>query len=203
MNYTKNQDNKYSLSITNDITVSLLMAHAWWRPGHGETLHLSLQLCIQRRQTSTQKSTVPKGFMLWKWVSDSLQPHGLIYSPWNSPGQNTGAGSRSLLHGIFPTQWLNPDLLHHRQILYQQSYQGSLKDILLVSTDPLVVARRLICSTACGILLPWPEIKPMSPTLQGRFLTAGPPGKSRLKTQLTLHLGKARILQIMVFILEE
>ena len=27
---------------------------------------------------------------------DSLQPHGL-YSPWNSPGQNTGVGSCSLL----------------------------------------------------------------------------------------------------------
>ena len=32
-------------------------------------------------------------------VSDSLQPHGL-YSPWNSPGQNTGVGSRSLLQVI-------------------------------------------------------------------------------------------------------
>ena len=32
-------------------------------------------------------------------VSDSLQPHGL-YSPWNSPGQNTGVGSRYLLQGI-------------------------------------------------------------------------------------------------------
>ena len=30
-------------------------------------------------------------------------PHGL-YSPWNSPGQNTGVGSHSLLQGIFPTQ---------------------------------------------------------------------------------------------------
>ena len=29
-------------------------------------------------------------------VSDSLQPHEL-YSPWNSPGQNTGVGSLSLL----------------------------------------------------------------------------------------------------------
>ena len=28
----------------------------------------------------------------------TLRPHGL-YSPWNSPGQNTGAGSRSLLWG--------------------------------------------------------------------------------------------------------
>ena len=25
-------------------------------------------------------------------------------SPWNSPGQNTGVGSLSLLQGIFPTQ---------------------------------------------------------------------------------------------------
>ena len=36
-------------------------------------------------------------------VSDSLRPHGL-YSPWNSPGQNSGVGSLSLLQGIFPTQ---------------------------------------------------------------------------------------------------
>ena len=26
------------------------------------------------------------------------------YSPWNSPGQNTGVGSPSLLQGIFPNQ---------------------------------------------------------------------------------------------------
>ena len=44
-----------------------------------------------------------------KWIesrsvmSDFLRPHGL-YSPWNSPGQNTGEGSLSLLQGIFPTQ---------------------------------------------------------------------------------------------------
>ena len=36
-------------------------------------------------------------------VSNSLQPHGL-YSPWNSPGQNTGVSSLSLLQGTFPTQ---------------------------------------------------------------------------------------------------
>ena len=35
-------------------------------------------------------------------TSNSLLPHGQ-YSPWNSPGQNTGVGSLSLLHGIFPT----------------------------------------------------------------------------------------------------
>ena len=26
------------------------------------------------------------------------------YSPWNSPGQNTGVGGLSLLQGIFPTR---------------------------------------------------------------------------------------------------
>ena len=57
-------------------------------------------------------------------MSDSLWPHGL-YSPWNSPGQNTGEGSHSLLQGIFPTQGLNPDLLHWRWILYQWSQQQS------------------------------------------------------------------------------
>ena len=57
-------------------------------------------------------------------VSDSLPPHGL-YSPWNSPGQNTEVGSRSLLQGIFLTQASNPGLLYCRQILYQLSHQGS------------------------------------------------------------------------------
>ena len=57
-------------------------------------------------------------------VSDSLQPHRL-YSPWNSPGQNTGVGSFSLLQGIFPTQGLNPGLPHCRRILYQLSRRGS------------------------------------------------------------------------------
>ena len=36
-------------------------------------------------------------------VSTSLWTHWL-YSPLNSPGQNTGVGSYSLLQGIFPTQ---------------------------------------------------------------------------------------------------
>ena len=54
-------------------------------------------------------------------MSDSLWPHGL-YSPWNSPGQNTGVGIfLSLLQGIFSTQGSNPDFSHCRWILYQLS----------------------------------------------------------------------------------
>ena len=46
-------------------------------------------------------------------------------SPWNSPGQNTGVGSCSLLKEIFPTQESNSGLPHCRRILYQLSHQGS------------------------------------------------------------------------------
>ena len=54
-------------------------------------------------------------------------PVGYIYSPWNSPGHNTGVGSLSLLQGIFPTQGSNPGVLHCRWILYQLSHKGSLR----------------------------------------------------------------------------
>ena len=57
-------------------------------------------------------------------MSDSLRPHGLC-SPWNSPGQNTGVCSLSLLQGIFPTQGSNSGLLHCRQVPHQLSQQGS------------------------------------------------------------------------------
>ena len=47
------------------------------------------------------------------------------YSLWNSPGQNTGAGSLFLPQGIFSTQGSNPGLRHVRQILYQVNHKGS------------------------------------------------------------------------------
>ena len=51
-------------------------------------------------------------------------PYG-PYSPWNSPIYNTGIGTLSLLHRIFPTQGLNPGVPHCRVILYQLSHKGS------------------------------------------------------------------------------
>ena len=57
-------------------------------------------------------------------MSHSLRPHG-PYTPWYSPGENTGVGSLSILQGIFPSQGLNPGLRHCRQILYQLSHKGS------------------------------------------------------------------------------
>ena len=64
---------------------------------------------------------------VWKWKSLNricLWPHGL-YSPWNSPGQNTGVGSLSLPQVIFPTQGSNTGLAHCRRILHQLSHKGS------------------------------------------------------------------------------
>ena len=37
----------------------------------------------------------------------TLRPHGL-YSLWNSPGQNTGVGSLSLLQGSLPNPGIEP-----------------------------------------------------------------------------------------------
>ena len=45
--------------------------------------------------------------------------------PGNSPGQNTGVGSLSLLQGIFPIHGSNSGLLNYRRILYQLSHKGS------------------------------------------------------------------------------
>ena len=54
----------------------------------------------------------------------TLRPHEL-YSPWNSPGQNTGVSSLFLLQGIFSTQESNPGLPHCRQIRCQLSHKRS------------------------------------------------------------------------------
>ena len=57
-------------------------------------------------------------------VSNSLEPHGLN-SSCNSPGQNTGVDSLSLLQGIFSTQGSNPGLPQCGWILYQLSHKRS------------------------------------------------------------------------------
>ena len=49
--------------------------------------------------------------------------------PWDSPAKNIEVCCHTLLHGIFPTQGLNPGVLHCRQILYCLSHQGSPKFI--------------------------------------------------------------------------
>ena len=73
------------------------------------------------------ESTVSSSSESHSVVSNSLQLHGL-YSPWNSPGQNTEVGSLSLLQRIFPTLGSNLGLLHGRQILLPAEPQGKTKN---------------------------------------------------------------------------
>ena len=58
------------------------------------------------------------------------------FSPWDSPGKNTGVGCQFLLQEIFPTQESNLRLLPCRQILYQLSYKGSPVGCSLITGIP-------------------------------------------------------------------
>ena len=62
----------------------------------------------------------------------ALWLHGLD-SPWNSPGQNTGVGSHSLLQGIFPTQGWKPGLPHCRQVLYKLGHREANLTVWIVT----------------------------------------------------------------------
>ena len=52
------------------------------------------------------------------------------------------------------------------------------KSNILVLKNIYLTALGLSCPVACRSLVPEPGIKPVSPELEGRFLTTGPPGKS-------------------------
>ena len=81
----------------------------------------------------------------------TLWSHGLypakLLCPWNSPGQETGVGSRSLLQGIFPTQGLNPGLLHCRRTFHHpeppEKPRGHLWEIIIL---PALRSLYEICS---------------------------------------------------------
>ena len=69
-------------------------------------------------------------------MSKPLHPRGLqparLLCPWDSPGRNTAVGWYVLPQGIFPTQGLNPSLLHCRRILHCVSHRGRPQGIKLV-----------------------------------------------------------------------
>ena len=94
-----------------------------------------------------QEAVIPHGLLCTvlshSVMSDCLQQHGLcppvhvissghssIHG--NSPGKNTGVGCHAFLQGIFPTQELNPGLLHCRRILYHLSHHGLVGGIYLL-----------------------------------------------------------------------
>ena len=88
-------------------------SHAPWFNHHSLTPEsLPLRSCVQPSESESHSA-----------VPNSLRP--IHCSPWDSPGQNTGIGSRSLLQWVYPTQGSNPGLPPCRQILYHLSHQGS------------------------------------------------------------------------------
>ena len=73
----------------------------------------------------TQVGPVWKRYLLscvQLFAAHELWPTRLL-CPWDSPGKMTGVGCHALLQGIFPTQGLNPGLLHCRQILHCLSHR--------------------------------------------------------------------------------
>ena len=71
--------------------------------------------CVSAIMEDTQKKCHDVGMLaLLKVTQSCLTLCNLMdyNSPWNSPGQNTGVGSLSLLQGIFPTQGSSPGLPH-------------------------------------------------------------------------------------------
>ena len=75
-----------------------------------------------------------------------LRPTLFEYSPWNSPGQNTGVDSVSRLQGIFPTQGSNLGLPHCGRILYHLSHKGEVPRIQAVLCNSCLLSCLIIAS---------------------------------------------------------
>ena len=72
--------------------------------------------------------------------------------------KNTGVGSLSLLQGVFPTQELNPGLLHCRWILYQLSHKGSHGQDKNKPKSTFAPWAEVCCSKAkVDCVVPWPD----------------------------------------------
>ena len=61
-----------------------------------------------------------------------------------------------------------------KNYLFIYSFYSGMCWVLGVPTVSVVVELNPL---ACGILVPWPGIEPMSSAMEGGLLTAGPPGK--------------------------
>ena len=91
-----------------------------------------------------QRQTCMKPYVSTTHIQLFATPwNSMEYSPWSSPGQNTGAGSLSLLQGIFLTQESNPGLPHCRQVLYQLSQREAQN-----TTEGCLLTHGLISSPA-------------------------------------------------------
>ena len=90
-----------------------LLSHTIWNPQ--PPFHACPNLCTCTSQTELGFKTIAGNtdpfcvLSCFSRVWLSATPWTL--GPWDSPGENTGAGCHALLQGIFPTQGSNPRLL--------------------------------------------------------------------------------------------
>ena len=103
----------------------------------------------------------------WLFATPWTEPARFL-CPWEFPGRNNGVGCHFLLQGIFPTQGLNPGLLHCRQILYCLSHKG----------NPIINTLKLTSFFLSWSLIPHPGIKPRPLPWQPRAITPRTPGNS-------------------------
>ena len=121
-------------------TLPFLYSYSWWqnKTNKQKTLGSFDYICFLPESILPGTYVFPLSlsfFLTAAWcqnvfsrsvMSDSCNP--MDCSPPGSsvhcPSNNTGVGCH-LLHGIFPTQGLNPSVPHCRQILYHLSHQRS------------------------------------------------------------------------------
>ena len=100
---------------------------------HRQIHKLYMSVCVSR--------SVHVWFFVTPWTVACQAPLSMEFSR-----QEYWRGSHSLLQGIFPTQAVNPGLLHCRKILYCLSHQGSP-----LSHDVLCLVAQL-CPTLCDCM---------------------------------------------------
>ena len=100
---------------------------AWWLPrpwdSPGKNTGVGYHFLLQRMKVESESEIVQLCLTLRDPMDCSLPGfsiHGIFQE-----GKNTGVGCHFLLQEIFPTQGLNPSLLHCRQTLYCLRHQES------------------------------------------------------------------------------
>ena len=96
------------------------LPHPWESPG--KNTGVGCHFLLQRMKVKSESEVVQLSPTL-KDPMDCSLPGSSVHG--GSPGKSSEVGCHGLLLGIFPTQGLNPSLLHCRQILYHLSHQGS------------------------------------------------------------------------------
>ena len=109
-----------------------VMSDSFATPQTIYTVHGNLQARILEWAAVpfSKGSSQPRDRTQVSHIAPASQADSLPAEPQGKP-KNTGVGSLSLLHGIFPTQESNPGLPHCRRILNQLSYQGSHHNIII------------------------------------------------------------------------